>query len=183
MKRILISLTPLIFYGCGGLLSYDSGSSVETREEVQEFGDNAQVDQSTITTISGEDATVEDQFVIGENVTAEAEDSKGCAALRADGPGGFTFKPISDEDENLVILLPETEDFDFLCGVFTSETMQTENCEEQFSEDEEGRPVFRFDKPGGSYVSEFRAVKDGESCTFVIPDTSQRLDRIKKGAQ
>ncbi len=162
------------FTGCG--MSYDSGSSVSNQDESQEFGEGAQVNQPNTVVGANGDVDIDTSLDTGEAI-AEAEDSEGCALLTADGPGGFVYKPISENDKNLVILLPEDVVFDFLCGIFTEESAQTENCAEQFSEDEEGRAVYRFEKPGASYISEFRAVKDGVSCTFVIPNTAERLDK------
>lgn len=176
MKKTIISI--LIFAsGCG--FSYDSGS--DSRVDSQEINDS-QVNQPTTTVFSGGDSEVDTSLDVsnGEGL-AVAENSEDCAELVKDGPGGFTYKPVSDEDKNLVILLPPKVSFDYICGVFILENSQMENCEKRFSisEEEDGstREVFRFDQPGGSYISEFKAKKGEKTCVFQIPNTSERYDR------
>lgn len=101
-----------------------------------------------------------------------------------DGGGGFLWKPVSDSDGNLVVLLPTD-----LKGMIDrveihSElppTDETKLDEGKFAGDTHngGRPHFRFSQPGEDYGENVHVVvfkDDGSTVTWEIADGSQRYD-------
>src|SRR5690606_6805779 len=105
-------------------------------------------------------------------------------AQSMDGSGGFLWKPKSENDGKLVVLLPK----DFKGMIDRVEIHSQLPPEEatklgqgRFSGDTQngGRPHFRFDKPGESYGSDVHVVvfkDDGSTATWQIGDGGQRYD-------
>lgn len=97
---------------------------------------------------------------------------------RNDGPGSFLWKPVSESDKNLVVLLPsyfrqrldKVELFygnQVETGRFAGDTMN------------ENRVHYRFRRPGSSYGSNIRLVataKTGETYIWTIPNGGSRYD-------
>lgn len=97
-----------------------------------------------------------------------------------DGPNGFLFKPISDNQGTLAILMPEVLAYK-VAGVTLRDSLG-EVVEEgvSFGYGEPGtREKFSFTQQGGSYpkdlIVEVR-LHDGTISRYVIPDPSQRYD-------
>lgn len=101
-----------------------------------------------------------------------------------DGNEGFLWKPVSESDGNLVVLLPAA-----LKGMIDrveihSDLPPTESTkidEGRFAGDEHngGRPHFRFSESGEDYGSNVHVVvfkDDGSTVTYSIADGSQRYD-------
>ncbi|MCB0325575.1 MAG: hypothetical protein KDD69_18465, partial [Bdellovibrionales bacterium] len=101
-----------------------------------------------------------------------------------DGSGGFLWKPESEADGNLVVLLPTD-----LKGLIDRVEIHsqlppddvTKLAEGRFSGDTHngGRPHFRFDKPGGEFGSDVHVVvfkDDGTTATWQIGNGSERHD-------
>ncbi|HMO16879.1 MAG TPA: hypothetical protein PKA63_01255 [Oligoflexia bacterium] len=101
-----------------------------------------------------------------------------------DGSGGFLWKPVSESDSKLVVLLPEA-----LRGAVSRVEIHaslppsdiTKLGEGRFAGDtmNGNRPHFRFDKPGSGYGNDVHVVAykdDGSMLTWNIKDGSQRHD-------
>lgn len=101
-----------------------------------------------------------------------------------DGAGGFLWKPTSESDNKLVVLLPEA-----LRGAISKVEIHsslppsdiTKLGEGRFAGDtmNGNRPHFRFDKPGSSYGSNVHVVaykNDGSTMTWDITDGGKRHD-------
>jgi hypothetical protein len=97
---------------------------------------------------------------------------------RNDGPGSFLWKPVSESDKNLVVLLPshfrkrlDRVELRHSGGVengrFTGDTMN------------ENRVHYRFSRPGSRYGANITLVavaKTGETYTWNIPNGGSRYD-------
>ena len=96
-----------------------------------------------------------------------------------DGPGGFVYKPVSESDGNLVILLPED-----MTGEAQSVTLRDANGKVLETGDAKGaangnREHFRFDKPGGDYPGPLTVevkLDDGSIKTVEIAAPGKRYD-------
>lgn len=132
-------------------------------------------------TLAGADET-------GRRVSgAGAADASGAAGVSTevngttvDGPDGFLFKPISENQGTLAVLMPEA-----LKELVESVVLRDASGAEIESGTSTGygdlgtREKFSFSKPGGNYpagvVVEAR-LKDGTTKTWTIPDPSRRYD-------
>jgi hypothetical protein len=108
---------------------------------------------------------------------------KGPTVMNPEAPAGFLWKPESDSNGNLVILLPPN-----MAGkVEGVKVLSPDGAvldEGKFSGVGNGdRPHFRFSKPGGSFpngsIVEI-TMKDGSKQTITIQDTSVRNEGGKK---
>ncbi len=106
--------------------------------------------------------------------------SKSPVGREVDGPGGFLWKPVSESDGNLVVLLPPE-----LKGQVSSVEIQDAAGNTidtgRFSGDQKngGRPHFRFDKPGSAYGEGLTAVAkttDGREIRFDVGTGGERHD-------
>ncbi len=101
-----------------------------------------------------------------------------------DGSGGFLWKPVSESDKKLVVLLPEA-----LRGVVSRVEIHsslppsdvTKLGEGRFAGDtmNGNRPHFRFDKPGSAYGKDVHVVaykEDGTMLSWNIKDGGSRND-------
>jgi len=70
-------------------------------------------------------------------------------AQRYDGGGRFVWKPVSENDHKLVVLFPKGTSNNF-CGIYDSNNnlLETGNYNKLY---EDGRPIWRFSKPGSGY--------------------------------
>lgn len=91
--------------------------------------------------------------------------------------GGFVFKPVSEKDGNLVVLLPSEFAGEILSlKLFGTDGTLIETGDDQ-GETNGNRPTFRFDRPGADYPSNLRVVAtlaDGTEKSYTIPDPSLR---------
>jgi hypothetical protein len=105
-------------------------------------------------------------------------------AQSLDGAGGFLWKPVSESDNKLVVLLPEA-----LRGAISRVEIHnslpptdiTRLAEGRFAGDtmNGNRPHFRFDKPGSRYGSDVHVVAykdDGSMLSWDIKDGGSRHD-------
>lgn len=98
---------------------------------------------------------------------------------KLDGPGGFLWKPVSDSNGKLVVLLPPK-----LAGQAKSVEVQDASgktlAKGRYTGDANGgRPHFRFDKPGAAFGSDVRVVAtlaDGQKVTYPIKNGAARND-------
>jgi len=96
-----------------------------------------------------------------------------------DGPEGFLFKPVSESNGNLVVLLPAN-----LTHMIEKVLLKDEDGNEIETGNMSGihnggREHFRFSKPGAKYASGLSVevrLKDGTSMVYEIPDPSKRYD-------
>ncbi len=124
-------------------------------------------------------AAAKGNAVPGVGAAGAAGPAKGEKANPADGPGGFLFKPVSESDGKLVVLLPKQ-----LSGKVDSVVIRDAagNVIDQGNAKgvaNGGREHFRFDKPGNAYpknVTVEVTMKDGTVKTFQIADPSKRTD-------
>lgn len=97
------------------------------------------------------------------------------------GGGAFLFKPVSDSDGKLAVLLPPK-----LSGLVAGVRLVGPNGEVLESgryagNGNGGRDHFRFNRPGGGYpdgLSVEVALKTGEIVRYLIRETSQRTENI-----
>ncbi|MCB0359766.1 MAG: hypothetical protein KDD44_09020 [Bdellovibrionales bacterium] len=101
-----------------------------------------------------------------------------------DGDGGFLWKPVSESDGNLVVLLP-TEFRDMISRVELHSSLPPDAStlldEGRFTGDEDNgqRLHYRFGKPGGDYGDSVHVVaytNDGSTLTWDIPNPAERQD-------
>lgn len=98
---------------------------------------------------------------------------------KLDGPGGFLFKPISEKDGKLAIVLP-----DALTGLVQSLTIRDAKGQEieqgRYSGVGNGnRETYRFSKPGASYAQKLTVelkLNDGTTKKYQIADPAMRYD-------
>lgn len=111
--------------------------------------------------------------------TGASPGASGKGGIKMDGPGGFVWKPVSDSDGKLAVLLPEK--FSNNVAGVTLKSADGQTLEEgRFTGIGNGnRAHFRFDKPGGGYppgtIVEAH-MKDGSTKTYRIDDPSSRYD-------
>jgi hypothetical protein len=97
-----------------------------------------------------------------------------------DGPNGFLFKPISENQKTLAVLLPEVYK-GLVSGVTVLNSLgEVLDSGASTGYGEEGtREKFSFSKPGGDYGDNLTvnvSFMDGTSTAYSIPDGSKRYD-------
>ena len=165
----------------------DRGSAEDPTIAVAKLQEALMRINETLTKIDSGELTTE-SISLDAGSTGATSASGGSSATGAqsamDGSGGFLWKPVSDSDGNLVVLLPTD-----LKGMIDrvevhSELPPTESTkldEGRFAGDTHngGRPHFRFSKPGEDYGENVHVVvfkDDGTTVTWDIEDPSQRYD-------
>jgi hypothetical protein len=101
-----------------------------------------------------------------------------------DGPGGFLWKPVSESDRNLVVLLPEA-----LRGMINKVEIHSSLPPSEITKLADGRfagdtmngdrPHFRFDRPGSAYGQDVHVVAyqdDGTMLSWNIRDGGSRQE-------
>ncbi|RMG43040.1 MAG: hypothetical protein D6719_04645 [Candidatus Dadabacteria bacterium] len=119
----------------------------------------------------GTEITSDSVAVGSEQVTASGG--------HVDGPNGFLWKPASDNDGKLVVLLPES-----FTGKVASVILKNEDDEKvekgrASGVANGGREHFRFNRSGEDYPDNITVevkFKNGKVKTFKIPDPSKRYD-------
>lgn len=96
-----------------------------------------------------------------------------------DGPDGFLFKPASDSDGRLVVLLPESLSVQVVeLALYDSEGNEIESGRYAGNANGE-RDHYRFSKGGDQYPKDIKvvaALSDGTSVTYTIPNPAERYD-------
>jgi hypothetical protein len=91
--------------------------------------------------------------------------------------GGFLFKPVSEGDGNLVVLLPSSMSGDVARVTILDSNGQILDKGRSFGDYDDGRPLFRFPSPGSAYPANITVstlMLDGEIRDYNIPTPSQR---------
>jgi hypothetical protein len=102
------------------------------------------------------------------------------------GSSGFLFKPVSDSDGKLAVLLPPN-----LAGLVQSVSLVGANGEviesgRYAGNGNGGRDHYRFTKPGGQYsdgLSVIATLTNGQLVKYIINETSQRTENIEPSNQ
>lgn len=96
-----------------------------------------------------------------------------------DGADGFLYKPVSESDGNLVILLPKEMAMQVVGLILKDEEGETVATGRSAGYHNGGREHFRFNKPGKKYPDNLTVevqMKDGSAVTYTVPDSSLRYD-------
>lgn len=96
------------------------------------------------------------------------------------GGDGFLFKPVSESNGNLVVLLPShmQQDADSV-QLVDSSTGNTIEKGQSYGAYEDGRPIFRFNRPGRSYPENMIVqvrFDSGDVKEYSIPDPANRWE-------
>ncbi len=93
------------------------------------------------------------------------------------GGDGFLFKPVSEGDGNLVVLLPPAMSGQVAGVSILDSNGQVLESGDGFGDFDDGRPIFRFDQPGSSYPDNIVvtvAMVDGSQQQYNIANPAQR---------
>jgi len=93
--------------------------------------------------------------------------------------GGFLFKPISESDGNLVVLLPSSMSGDVAEVTICDSSGQVLDKGSGLGDYDDGRPLFRFSSPGAEYPENITVsvlMNDGEVRDYSIPTPAQRYE-------
>ncbi len=93
--------------------------------------------------------------------------------------GGFLFKPISEGDGNLVVLLPTSMSGDVAGLTIRDSNGQILDTGRGLGDYDDGRPLFRFSSPGGAYpgnITVSALMNDGGVRDYKIPTPAQRYE-------
>lgn len=107
-------------------------------------------------------------------------------AERGDGPvvnatigDGFLFKPISEKNGNLAVLLPKHMSGDVSEVTIRDSVGQTLDRGSDLGDYDDGRPLFRFGSPGSGYPENITVsvlMHDGTEQNYTIPHPAQRYE-------
>lgn len=117
------------------------------------------------------------------NVSIVSSSNGQISEQNLDGPGGFVWKPVSDSDSKLVVLLPALyagmiKKVEVHSSLPPTEDTKLEEGEYKYDSNG-GRPTFRFNKPGSQYGDNLHVVaykEDGSMLSWSIKDGGQRYD-------
>lgn len=96
-----------------------------------------------------------------------------------DGPDGFVFKPESDHERKLVILLPARMAYDVEKVILRDENGNEVEEGTSSGYANGGREHWRFDRAGGAYPDNITVevtMRDGSTQTITIPNPGERYD-------
>ncbi len=174
--------TEALFDGRGG--ADDTTIAVDTMEaallaarvQIEKFDAG---EEPTARDLDEESMSKAAAMAAGGGTATAAGNGESSSGVALDGANGFLFKPESDSNGNLVVLLPEV-----MTGNVLGISLKGEN-DEVLEEGAYGgvgngeREHFRFSQPGGNYPANLIvevAMKDGSTKTYEIADPSQRYD-------
>lgn len=92
---------------------------------------------------------------------------------------GFLFKPISEGDGNLVVLLPSSMSGDISELTIRDSSGQILDQGRDLGDYDDGRPLFRFSSPGGSYpdnITVTALLSNGGEYSYEVASPSQRYE-------
>lgn len=116
-----------------------------------------------------------------DEATAGKPSGGGAGHVSEPGAGGFLFKPVSDSDGKLAILLPPK-----LSGLVSGVRLLGPNGDlleagRYAGNGNGGRDHYRFSRPGGGYPDGLTVeltLKTGELVRYIIQETSKRTENI-----
>jgi len=124
-----------------------------------------------------------EQLQAGKDITSNSELNsekpirpKG---TNVDGPGGFLFKPISESDGKLVVLLPANLAYQVSELILKDADGNKIDKGRHAGYHNEGREHFRFSKAGRRYPDNLTVevrFHDGSTRNYLIPDPAKRYD-------
>jgi len=91
--------------------------------------------------------------------------------------GGFLFKPVSESDGKLVVLLPSSMSGNVAELIIRDSNGQILDKGFRLDDYDDGRPLFRFPSPGSTYpenISVSAVMNDGEIFDYLITSPDQR---------
>ncbi|MCC6932323.1 MAG: hypothetical protein IT292_03610 [Deltaproteobacteria bacterium] len=116
----------------------------------------------------------------GSSSTSGGDPAKApTGAQQMDGAGGFVWKPVSESNGKLAVLLPESFNgvLDHI-EIMSADGMELTSVD--YTKDyDDGRPLFRFDKAGEEYGDNIKVVAyktDGETVSWDISNGAVRHD-------
>lgn len=130
--------------------------------------------------------------IIAANAVIEGKDPTGIAgsvqgssgdAIESSGSfvggDGFLFKPVSESNGNLVILLPSHMQEEAASVYLVDQSGNQIEKGQSYGPYDDGRPLFRFDSPGKSYPENLTVqihMDTGELKEYTIPDPEMRWE-------
>ncbi|MEN8189590.1 MAG: hypothetical protein ABFS19_07070 [Thermodesulfobacteriota bacterium] len=113
----------------------------------------------------------------GGTTTAQQVGGTGTPTAGFVGGNGFLFKPVSENDHKLVILLPSAMSGNVDNVSLVDGSGRIIEAGDFYRDYDDGRPIFRFDRPGAAYPGNIVvnvAMRDGSVKDYNIADPSQR---------
>jgi hypothetical protein len=171
-----------LFDGKGG--ANDPTMAVELMEKAILMA-KAKIDAFGKGTETAEERKLDDEYNPWAGLPASAQRSQHSSSTQSgpsspmDGPDNFLFKPVSDSDGRLVVLLPKN-----LTGDVQEVVLKNRRGKEIEAGMYRGigngdREHFRFRSPGQDYPKNITVevtLKNGETKSYKIPDPSKRYD-------
>ena len=116
-----------------------------------------------------------------DEVSAGKPSGGGAGHVSEPGAGGFLFKPVSDSDGKLAVLLPPK-----LAGLVSGVRLLGPGGDlleagRYAGNGNGGRDHYRFSRPGGNYADGLTVevtLKTGELVRYIIQETSQRTENV-----
>lgn len=186
-KSVLYSILCIISVGFGGLVGCSLDSSSETDTQIGEsFSSQREALEAQSTAPVAEPqqsaAAPQDQARPASQDQAAAQPSAAKSAPAASGPssGGFLWKPVSEGDGNLVVLLPSQYRGRVSQTAVLNASGQVIEVGRFAGDTHNGnRPHYRFSMPGagfGSKVTVAARMSDGSVKTWRIPNGGSRYE-------
>ena len=128
---------------------------------------------------TSKDKAHNDKTQKGGGAEPQMKDVGGRMAVPVDGPQGFLFKPASDSDGKLVVLVPKQMRDNVASIKVKDESGKALSSGTLKGTFGDGRDIFRFDKSGSSLpknVTVEVTLKDGSVKKYPIADPSKRYD-------
>ena len=158
--------TDALYDGIGS--SYDNTIAVMLVESAIESAQN-RIDSFE----AGEDAGRLSLDIESDLPTTSTSTAEGTTSY----PPGFVFKPVAERDGHLAVLLPSSMAGSAQEINIVDESGQVIEHGDSYGIYEDGRPLFRFSRPGSGYPDGMGleiVMGDGQVEKYVIPDPSRR---------
>ena len=162
--------------GIGLLVGCEIGSSSEVTDQVDQLisQNQAQADAEAAAAAQQPSSSSSGQTT---SRAAPSSSSVSSSSTSSGSSGGFVWKPVSDSNGNLVVLLPSS----YAGKVRSCDVVKGGSVVERgnFVGNTNGnRPTFRFGQPGAGYGTNLTVVarmSDGSTRTWSIPNGGQRV--------
>ena len=171
MKKIILAISMAasisLFVGCEvSSTELDSTSTAATGETAASTTDNSTSTATTTPAASTSDSSA-------------SSSSSSSTASTGGGTGGFLWKPVSESDGNLVVLLPGSLRGNVSgCAIFRGSSRVESG---RFAGDTHNgrRPHYRFSMPGAGYgrgLTVRATLRSGGSRSFSVPNGASRVE-------